>query len=183
MVPVSLMRRTMLMGVAMSVLFSLRSIADVAQKTIDKRNASESGEYAIGFSAKAAADGYDHAFIVWYYSDPKGNRTVRRGAGFYPVSSTTTKAYNLIFGITGKIFDDSKVKADRQLTVLVNKDIFDQALAVERDYTNEHTYYLGFDDCTTFVKNVATAIPGLKIPNRATHIYPSAFITGLYEDN
>src|SRR5260221_2765086 len=117
MAPASPTRRTILIGFALNVLVRVHSFADNVQKTIDKRNASENGEYAIGFSAKAADDGYDHAFIVWYFSDPKGNRTVRRGAGFYPVSSPDTKAYDLILGITGKAFDDSKVKASTELTV------------------------------------------------------------------
>ena len=54
----------------------------------------------------------------------------------------------MILGVTGKVFDDSKVKISRQLTVLINKDIFDKA---EDKYKNGQTYHLAFNDCTTFV--------------------------------
>jgi hypothetical protein len=176
-------RRSVCVAMLLGPLLGSRAWADVAQRTVDKRNATEAGEYGIGFSAKASDDGYDHAFIVWYYSDPKGMRTVRRGAGFYPVASPDTKSYDLIFGITGMVFDDSKVKVDRELTVLVNKDVFDRAIAVEQRYQNGHTYHLALDDCTTFVTQVASAIPGLTVPNRVTHLYPSSYISALFDAN
>jgi hypothetical protein len=153
------------------------------QKTVDKKNASEIGEYAIGFASKVSDGGYDHAFVVWYYSDPKGNQTVRRGAGFYPVANDNTKSYDMILGVTGKVLNDSKANVSRELTVLINKDVFDKAIAVEDKYKNGQTYHLGFKDCTTFVAEVAGSVPGLKLPSRVTHIYPSSFVTALYDAN
>jgi hypothetical protein len=179
----SFSRRTFLLVFALPPLAKGFPVPDIVQKTIDKRNASENGEYAIGFASKASDGGFDHAFVVWYYSDPQGNRTVRRCAGFYPVSADKTKSYDMILGLSGKVFDDSKVKISQELTVLVNKDVFDLAIAIEEKYQNGHTYHLGFDDCTTFVMKVAASIPGLAIPDRLSHIYPSAFITSLYERN
>jgi hypothetical protein len=179
----SLTRRSFLIVSSLASAARLFLFADILQKTIDKRNSSEQGEYAIGFAAKASDGGFDHAFVVWYYSDPKGVRTVRRCAGFYPVADDDTKSYDMILGVSGRVFDDSKTKVSQELTVLVNADVFGEAIKVEDRYQNDHTYRLAFDDCTTFVIKVAASIPGLTIPSRLTDIYPSSFITGLYDAN
>jgi hypothetical protein len=181
--PILHSRRSFLLTCSLVPLASYLPFPVIEQKTINKRKASEIGEYAIGFASKGSDDGFDHAFVVWYYSDPEGNRTVRRCAGFYPVSDENTKAYDMILGITGRVLDDSKTKISRELTVLINKDVFDNAIAVENDYKNGQTYHLAFNDCTTFVRKVAASIPGLNLPNRVTHIYPSAFLAALYDDN
>jgi len=137
---------------------ALPSYGGISQKTIDRRNASEVGEYAIGFASKIVkGDDYEHAFVVWYYSDAAGMRTVRRAAGFYPAGDV--EWYNLMLGAEGSIADDARTKINEELTVLVNGDIFNQAMSVEGRYKSGHTYRLGVDDCTTFVAEVASCIP------------------------
>lgn len=89
----------------------------------------------------------------------------------------------MILGVTGKVLDDSKVKISQELTILVNRDVFDSAISVEAKYKDKGKYHLGFDDCTTFVMKVAGSIPDLKLPSRLTHIYPSSYIQALYESN
>lgn len=178
-----LSRRTFIVGCLITRAAAAFGFTSIAQKTVDKRNSSEIGEYAVGFASKASDGGFDHAFIVWYYSDPNGQRTVRRCAGFYPVSDSSTKSYDMILGVSGKVFDDSKVKISQEITVLVNKEAFDRAIAIENQYKNGQTYHLGFGDCTTFVQNVAASIPGLNIPSRVEHIYPSDFVSALYDAN
>jgi hypothetical protein len=179
----SVSRRAFVFAFALFPLSKYVSAASVTQKTVDKRTASEAGEYAIGFASKASNGGFDHAFVVWYYSDPSGNQTVRRCAGFYPAADDNTKSYDMILGVTGKVFDDSKVKISQELTVLVNKDTFDAAIVVEDKYKNNQTYRLAFDDCTTFVSKVATKIPTLKLPNRLVNVFPSSYIEALFKGN
>jgi hypothetical protein len=179
----SISRRVFLSTLALLPFSKYVWAARVSQKTIDKKTASEVGEYGIGFASKASDGGFDHAFLVWYYSDPNGSQTVRRGAGFYPVANDNTKSYDMILGVTGKVIDDSKTKISQELTILVNKDIFDAAIAVEDKYKNDKTYRLGFDDCTTFVSEVASQIPNLSLPNRALNIYPSSYIQALFNKN
>src|ERR1035441_6771543 len=93
-------------------------------KVIDRKKMGEPGEYGIGFASRAVKDDYEHAFVIWYYTDPKGKRTVRRGAGFYP-AGTIDKAYDLILGTSGKVYDDSKEKIKKELIVLVSRNDFD----------------------------------------------------------
>ena len=132
-----LSRRTFIVGCLITRAAAAFGFTSIAQKTVDKRNSSEIGEYAVGFALKASDGGFDHAFIVWYYSDPNGQRTVRRCAGFYPVSDSSTKSYDMILGVSGKVFDDSKVKISQEITVLVNKEAFDRAIAIENQYKND----------------------------------------------
>jgi len=175
----SFSRRLFIAGVSVSGF----AFADPSQKSVDRRNASEIGEYAVGFASKASGGGYDHAFVIWYYSDSAKQSSVRRAAGFYPVANDGNKPYDLVLGLTGKVFDDSKTKTSHELTVLVNKEIFERALVVEAQYKTNETYRLGFNDCTTFVQEVAAIIPDLQIPSRLTHVYPSDFIKALYDAN
>lgn len=149
-------------------------------KIVDKRNASEPGEYGIAFVERDAQGAYDHAFVVWFYSDPVGQRTMRRGAGFYPVGGDF---YDLLIGGTqGQVFDDSREKIAKQLIVLVTSDVFAEALEVEKQYANS-TYRLGTNDCVSFVSAVAQTVPGLNVPDRITNMYPSMFIGALYDSN
>src|SRR5262249_47070473 len=87
------------------ILFWRRQVPQ--SKIIDRRKAHKPGEYGIGFASRAVKNDYEHAFVIWFYSDPKGKRTVRRGAGFYP-AGTKDKAYDLVMGISGTVDDDSK---------------------------------------------------------------------------
>jgi len=176
-------RRGFLASVMIWSIFDSEALVTYPQKTIDMRRASEVGEYAIGFSSEDSSDGLGHAFVVWYYSDPEGQRTVRRAAGFYPVANDHTKAYDMILGINGEVVDDSKQKSSRELTVRLNKDVFDHAMSIEDQYKNGKTYHLGFNDCTTFVAAVASQVRGLSIPSRALHLYPADFIKALFNAN
>jgi hypothetical protein len=107
---VAITRRGFLAGALSWSMRHLEAQISIPQKTLDKRVASEVGEYAIGFSSEKSTRELGHAFVVWYYSNPKGLKTVRRGGGFYPVSDNTTKEYDMILGVSGSIDDDSKKK-------------------------------------------------------------------------
>lgn len=150
-------------------------------KIVDKRVRSEPGEYGISFAARDEQGSYEHAFVIWYYSDPAGNRTNRRGAGFYPTGDPSV--YDLLVGGTvGKVFDDSEEKIGKQVIVLVNSDIFKAALKVESKYSND-TYRLLTNDCVSFVATVAETVPGLKVPSRVTNLSPSTFVAALHDAN
>lgn len=151
-------------------------------KVVDKRNQSEVGEYGIGFANRATAGSsdYEHAFVVWYYSDPQGMRTVFRAAGFYPTSGD---AYDLVFGEDGQIVDDSRQNIDREAVVLVNHDVFEAARAVQSQYQSGHTYNLLSSNCVGFVSAVAAAVPGLEVPSQALYVFPSTFIARLFDIN
>ena len=149
-------------------------------KIVDKRVRSEANEYAISFAARDEKGSYEHAFVVWYFSDPLKRRTNRRAGGFYPAGGEKYKL--LIGGVPGEVLDDSKEKIAKSLTILVNKEIFEQAELVEDQY-NDNTYLLLANDCTTFVQKVCEVIPNLIIPNRTLNIYPSSFIGALYDKN
>ncbi|NCB85556.1 MAG: hypothetical protein EOM44_13865 [Bacteroidia bacterium] len=150
-------------------------------KIIDKRMFSEMGEYGISFASRnSGGNDYEHAFIVWYYTDKKHLSTVRRAVGFYP---SVGDFYELLVeGVPGKVIDDSKEEIDKQLIVLVNKNIFDSALMVEASYS-DGTYRLLSNDCVSFVRKVALAINRITVPNRITNIYPSSFISELFDSN
>ena len=150
-------------------------------KIVDKRVRSEPGEYGIAFAARDEQGSYEHAFVVWYYSDPIGKRTNRRGAGFYPTGDPD--AYDLLVGGTeGKVFDDSKQKIAKQIIVLVNSDVFEAALKVESEYSNG-TYRLLTNDCASFVATVAETVPGLNVPSRVMNPFPSTFVAALHDAN
>ena len=151
-------------------------------KAIDKRNTSEPGEYAISFASRMVADDYEHAFIVWFESNPQGFLTTRKAVGFYPTSAN--KAYDLLLAAgDGKIYDDSMEKIEWQLAVQVNRNVFEKARQVEGKYKDGQKYQLAFNDCVTFVEQVANTVPGLVVPSRITNIFPSSFIKAMYESN
>lgn len=151
-------------------------------KVVDKRNASEAGEYGISFASRdASANDYEHAFIVWYYSDDAHNRTNRKGAGFYPVGGDK---YDLTIGGTeGKVFDDSKQKIAKELVVLVNSDIFAAAQGIQSQYSTGQTYRLIINDCVSFIEAVAGTIPGLSVPSRALNPTPPLYVSALFDGN
>lgn len=80
------------------------------------------------------------------------------------------------------MLDDSETGIAKQLIVLVSKPAFESASAVESEYSNG-TWSLGFNDCVTFVENVAQKIPGLQLPSRVMNIYPSSYIAALWDQN
>ena len=153
----------------------------MTNKIVDLRNQSEVGEYGVAFAARDAQGSYEHAFVVWYYSDPKGKRTNRRAAGFYPTGDG--KFYDLVIGgVPGQVEDDSQQKISQQLIVLVNKSVFDVCVKAESKY-KDATYRLMTNDCVSFVEAVGATIPGLKLPSRVTNIFPSSYIGSLYDMN
>jgi len=150
-------------------------------KIVDKRNQSKVGEYGVSFATRKLSGALDlgHAFIIWYYSDPGGNRTTKRASGFYPVDAD----YRLVAGVApGDVLDDSETDIAKQLVVLVSKPAFESAVEVESEYSNG-TWSLGFNDCVTFVENVARKLPGLQLPSRVVNIYPSSYIAALWDEN
>lgn len=149
-------------------------------KIVDKRVRSEEGEYGISFASRNTNVANPHAFVIWYYSDPQGRRTVRRGAGFYPTADASM--YELVIGANGRVVDDSRQQIAKEIVVLVNRDVFDRAVNVESQYRNE-TYRLGRNDCVTFVSKVAVAVPGLKVPDRLPNLMPATFIGSLHDEN
>ena len=150
-------------------------------KIVDLRNQSEAGEYGVAFASRQTTGDYDHAFMIWYYSDPSNHRTVRRGAGFYGVAAEN--AFDLVLGTSGGLLDDSRERIDHQLIVLVSKPTFDASIAVEIRYGNGETYRLGFNDCTTFVESVAKAVAGLTVPSRLANLFPNRFIRAMFDAN
>lgn len=151
-------------------------------KVVDKRNASEVGEFGISFASRAtSANDYEHAFIVWYYSDDVHHRTNRKGAGFYPAGGDK---YDLtIGGTSGTVFDDSKEKIAKEIVVLVNSDIFAAAQAVQSQYQQGQTYRLVVNDCVTFIEAVAGTIPNLVVPSRALYPTPPLYVSALFDGN
>lgn len=150
-------------------------------KVVDKRNRSEPGEYGIGFASRSTvSDDYEHAFVVWFYSDNAAQRSNRKAAGFYPLGGDL---YDLVIaGTSGAVFDDSKQNIEKELVVIVNSDVFEAARSVEKHYS-DGTYRLGFNDCVTYVLHISETIPHLLIPSRLTNLTPSRFISSLFAQN
>jgi hypothetical protein len=134
-----------------------------AQRVGDRVNFAQGRIYpTLPVSASAGAD--------IYKSEGKNVRF-----RIYPVSVNTTKAYDMTLGVSGSIDCDSKKKASQELTVILNKDVFDRAVAVEEKYKNGETYHLAVNDCTTFVAQVEAQIPGLKSRTGPFTFIPQAF--------
>lgn len=178
-------RRSVLALVPLVTIMSLPKFAaaQVPQsKVVDRRAASEVGEYGISFASRDMSTlQYEHAFIVWYYSDAAHHRTNRKGAGFYPVDGNK---YDLTIGGTdGIVFDDSKEKIAKQIVVLINKNIFDAAQAIQAQYQKGLTYRLIVNDCVSFIEAVAGTIPGLNLPSRALNPTPPRYVSALFSGN
>jgi len=157
-------------------------------KVLDKRVRSESGEYGITFAArkKGTPNDFDHAFVIFYFSDPNGHRTVRKAVGFYPagdVSKVDKFEYKAIFGGEGVIVNDSSESIATEITVIVNKDVFEKATSVKTDFESGKSYWLGWRDCVSFVGSVAEKVPDLNIPNRILNITPAAYIIEMSASN
>lgn len=161
--------------------YRVKSATYMSSKVVDRRNQSEQGEYGVSFASRQANGSYEHAFVVWFYSDPKGKRTNRRAAGFYPTGAGDE--YDLIIGgVPGQVEDDSQQAIAQQLIVLVNKAVSDVCVQAESQY-KDATYHLLANNCVSFVEAVGTAIPGLKLPNRLTHMFPSTYVSSLFGMN
>jgi hypothetical protein len=124
---------------------------------------------------------YEHAFVVWYYSDEAHHRTTRKGAGFYPAGGDL---YDLtIGGADGKVFDDSKEKIAKEIVVIVNRNVFAAARAIQSQYQTGQTYRLIFNDCVSFVESVAAVVPTLVMPSRILYPTPSRYVSALFDCN
>lgn len=173
---------TVVSGAATMLLAKLAAAQAPQSKVVDKRNATEVGEYGISFASRdTSANDYEHAFIIWYYSDDVHHRTNRKGAGFYPAGGDK---YDLTIGGTdGIVFDDSKVRIAKEIVVLVNSDIFAAAQAVQTQYQNGQTYRLLVNDCVSFIEAVGGTIPGLSVPSRVLKPTPALYVSALFDGN
>ncbi len=145
---------------------------------IDKRVRTEPLEYAVVFAAYSGVPG--HAFAILIRGDAVQNATLQSGAGFYP--SKFKDKLSLDFDGQGILKDDTWKKSDVVLSVLVNKENYERAAATVAKWKKPTPYYLGFNDCTTFVQEMAQAI-GLTTPKRFFAPLPIMYVEDLVSLN
>ncbi|AXT44586.1 hypothetical protein D1821_19065 (plasmid) [Phaeobacter inhibens] len=145
---------------------------------IDKRVRSEPQEYAVAFSAYDGEFGHAYVTVIW--GDEVQRATFQKGVGFYPGDSQ--KDLKVAFGGQGVLSDDTWGKADVILSVLVNKEVYEKALLVISEWEKPTPYFLGFNDCTTFVQQMSEAV-GLTTPSRMFAPYPIDFLKALVSEN
>ncbi len=104
--------------------------------------------------------------------------SVSKAIGFYPKK---TLLYDVIFGGPGILKPDHERRAERKLTVLVDRDDF-EAAERERDRWNTNgTYQIGVSDCVDHIAAIARKL-GLKVPD-STWIQPLHFMDDIIAAN
>lgn len=148
-------------------------------KRIDKRVRSEANEYAVSLAAEGGELG--HAFVIWNKGDEAAKMTTQQVVGFYPQADKNK--FEAIFGLSaGKIFDNSREKADFLLIILVNADAYERARKVFDKWKSSGNYLLGFSDCTTFAGEIGATI-GLDMPSRMFAPYPIDYVKAIAAKN
>lgn len=145
---------------------------------LDKRIKTEPQEYAVTFSAQIGELGHAFASLIW--GDDVAMATMQKGVGFYPEGNESK--IKAAFGGAGMVLDDTWEKAEVILSVLVNQSAFEAAQAVVERWEKPTSYYLGINDCTTFVGELAEAVE-LETPSRLFSPYPIQFVESLVELN
>ena len=174
------MNKVLLQSIFLIYLALTHTLAYSAEITyIDRRTNKESHDYAVVFSAKDGELG--HAFVTIVWTDEKPLATLQKSIGFYPAAAES-KA-KILSGLSeGALFDDTKTDVDITLSVLVDKTQYERALAVITEWEKPSTYFMGLNDCTSFVQDVSDSI-GLEVPNRALAPYPYTFVQELINKN
>jgi hypothetical protein len=161
--------------------------ADVIDRTLDLRNASEtSGNYYVIFCARQSKEdkeGVGHAFVVWAEEDQARKRSAARAFGFYPEDGKGTKA---VFGdVAGALVNEATKPSGEKLslvthrlTVRVNRDRWRES---QKEIAQWKTtdYNLFRNNCTHFVHAVAFDL-GL-IVERPRAEFPSHYLARLIE--
>jgi hypothetical protein len=127
-------------------------------KTIDRRVRSDDHLFGLTFSAEKSSDAspLGHAFILWQAEDDSKQMSTSEAIGFYPAGDAD--GLKLIFGTAGDLESDVGTPADYKLTVLLNADQYQSALARKTNWEQDGTYDLLWNNCTTHVADIASSI-------------------------
>lgn len=149
---------------------------------VDARVRSEDKPYRIVISARNDGE-YGHAWITWNEESGQLQMSTNRSLGFYPKLDSEgpadpKKEYKVIFGLTGEMKNDSDEQADYQIIIDLNSDQYQRAKLVYDKWEQGHRYFLGIQDCTTFVGEVVAAA-GLNVPSRMFSPYPVDYVKSI----
>jgi hypothetical protein len=174
--------RRLILGSAITLLtgISCRE-AWAGSKTIDRRVRSENHNYGLTFAAEDPSDSsnYGHAFIIWQQEDDSKRMSVPDAIGFYPTSDPGN--LKLIFGTNGALETDAATTSDLKLTVLLNSDLYQRALARKASWAANGTYAFLWSNCVTHVAAVASAV-GLATSG-GTWETPKKYVSDLIDNN
>ncbi len=151
------------------------------KRTIDRRVRSEAGNYGLTFAAERPTTGseYGHAFIVWQREDKFKKMSIAEAIGFYPAGEP--KTVNVIFGTRGELEDDINTPKDLSLTVLLNSDLYEDALKRKAEWRANGRYSFLWHNCTIHVADIARGI-GL-ISSSGKWETPMSYVQDLIDHN
>lgn len=172
--------------VALALLCSQNSFAEVVDHRIDKRNATETeGNFYVVFCARKTSDdkaGVGHAFVVWTQENDRRQYSTAQAFGFYPKSD---KKLGFFGPVSGDVKNESTERDPKKLslithrlTVQVNKKVWIESQARIKQWETEK-YDLFANNCVHFTHDVAADL-GIITERRDTEL-PSDFLARLIE--
>ena len=127
-------------------------------------------KYYIVFCAKEGAVTeltVGHAFISFCKEDDNKLASVTDGSwGLCPNSKKDLAEKGFLGEVPGHIANDFLTQIDNRLIVQVCKEQYDNALKIKNQWQAKGTYQLIYNDCVSFLIEVAKSINCLNVPDR-----------------
>lgn len=169
--------------------------APLIQKVIDLRDVNSADSYFVMFIGRAqsllpeALSGQPfslggHAYAGWGREDAAQQRSYASVYGLYPKEDAMGKWSLIIGSIPGEIREGLERDIGARLICRVSQRTYSEAQNVRTNYQSAASYQLLYNDCTTFIADVAKAV-GLKTPDRniSGSAFPFPFVRSLVEIN
>lgn len=147
---------------------------------IDLRRSSGGRKQGLTFAAVGISwsSKVGHAYVIWEEEDDQARMSTSKAIGFYPKA---TLLYDVIFGGPGILKPDDERRAERKLTILVDRDDYEAAERERDSWNSDGTYQIGVSDCVDHIASIAHKL-GLKVPD-STWIQPLQFMDDIIAAN
>ena len=157
---------------------------------LDKRSASEQGEYLIGFAGYSAGGEGEkksltgHAFLIIAETNDQKKVPSIDAVGIYPVKGKEFESvvHCVKLEVGDDILSGAYARAEWVLKVRVDKSVVADIRKLIADRLKDGEYQAGRHDCVEFCKQAAKAV-GLNVPKDWDSLWPSKFMRELIDEN
>jgi hypothetical protein len=129
-----------------------------------------------------------HAFIAFGKEIADPGMSVDEGAwGLYPDNSIAGGASVILGPVPGQIKSDAETIASNDdkygIQIEVSKEDYEKAKSIRDKWDAKGTYQLVFQDCVSFISEVAEQLDSVTVPQRINNIMPVDYILKFIEKN
>jgi len=175
---------------AVLVLSGTRQLFATQVYELDKRSASEQGEYVIGFAGYSAGGDGDkksltgHAFLIIAETNDQKKASSIDAVGIYPVKGKEFESviHRVKLEVGDDILSGAYARAEWVLKVRVDKSVVADIRKLVCDRLKDGQYQAGRHDCVEFCKQAAKTV-GLLVPGDWDSLWPSKFMMELIAEN